>query len=380
MRKAVLKVRPNPATPNTPWQIDYRVEGKRRREFFRTKTHAQHELTRIKIKIEQGGERALSLPDHLRIAALRIEQELQPFGKSLRDAGTHYLNFLRESQRSITVSALRDEYLALKQTKGLSEIHLTDLRNRYAIFCADFGDTPVRTIEARQIESWLNARQFGSQNWNNNRSRIGALFAYALKHDYASANPVKKIDPIKFVGDEPAIWTPDELARILEAAPADILPLIALGAFAGIRPKELVRLDWQDIDFEHGELTISKAKAKTASRRVIKMESNLREWLAPFKGRTGLIFTGPNTLLHRMKQVSKAAGIPDWRADGFRHSFASYHYARYNDAARSAADLGHTTTALLFQKYRSLVRPEEAQRYWNIFPARTAANVVPMAS
>jgi hypothetical protein len=61
-----------------------------------------------------------------------------------------------------------------------------------------------------------------------------------------------------------------------------------------------------------------------------------------------------------------------------RHSFASMHYAMYQDASRLAADLGHTTTKLIFSTYRALVRPEVAERYFSIFPPAQAANVVSM--
>ena len=44
-----------------------------------------------------------------------------------------------------------------------------------------------------------------------------------------------------------------------------------------------------------------------------------------------------------------------------------------------ALDMGHTTTAMIFANYREIVTPEEADRYWQIFPPRVAENVVPMA-
>ena len=34
-----------------------------------------------------------------------------------------------------------------------------------------------------------------------------------------------------------------------------------------------------------------------------------------------------------------------------------------------AAEMGHTTPSIVFQHYRELVEPEEASRYWNIYPA-----------
>ena len=34
---------------------------------------------------------------------------------------------------------------------------------------------------------------------------------------------------------------------------------------------------------------------------------------------------------------------------------------------------------MIFSNYREIVTPEEAERYWQIFPPTAAENVVPMA-
>ena len=63
-----------------------------------------------------------------------------------------------------------------------------------------------------------------------------------------------------------------------------------------------------------------------------------------------------------------AAGLTRWPHDALRHSFASYHLARWNDAAALALQMGHTTTAMIFSHYRRVVKESDAARYWNMFP------------
>ena len=53
--------------------------------------------------------------------------------------------------------------------------------------------------------------------------------------------------------------------------------------------------------------------------------------------------------------------------------------AKYQDAARLALDMGHSTTKTIFTNYREIVTPEEAERYWHIFPPPHAENIVQMA-
>jgi hypothetical protein len=51
-----------------------------------------------------------------------------------------------------------------------------------------------------------------------------------------------------------------------------------------------------------------------------------------------------------------------------------------HDAPRVASELGHTTPQLLYNTYRELVLPQEAERYWKIEPTAEAANVVAFAN
>ena len=66
--------------------------------------------------------------------------------------------------------------------------------------------------------------------------------------------------------------------------------------------------------------------------------------------------------------VRRKAGIIDWPQDALRRSFASYHLAMHGSADKTATQLGHRSTDMLFEHYRELVTKDEAERFWNIFP------------
>ena len=76
----------------------------------------------------------------------------------------------------------------------------------------------------------------------------------------------------------------------------------------------------------------------------------------------------------------EAAGIKEWPQNALRHSFASYHLAHFNDAALLALELGHTNSNLVFQHYRQLVKPKQAERYWKIAPAVAGKKVIQFAA
>ena len=56
------------------------------------------------------------------------------------------------------------------------------------------------------------------------------------------------------------------------ASPA-FLPVIAIGAFAGLRAAEIERLECSDIDLVRGQIEVKKKKAKNRSRRLMPIYS-----------------------------------------------------------------------------------------------------------
>jgi Site-specific recombinase XerD len=121
--------------------------------------------------------------------------------------------------------------------------HIQDLDQRLGRFKENFGGQPVRTLQTDQIEKWLHALKLSPQSINNFRARINALFAYAERRGYVERNPISAIDKIKLVDEAPEILTPEQLQKLLEHAPVDLLPTVALGAFAGLRTAETLRLE-----------------------------------------------------------------------------------------------------------------------------------------
>ena len=59
-----------------------------------------------------------------------------------------------------------------------------------------------------------------------------------------------------------------------------------------------------------------------------------------------------------------------------RHSFGSYHMAHYENAGKTALQMGHRTIDTTFEHYRRAVRKEDAARFWEIMPTASGANVI----
>jgi len=154
--------------------------------------------------------------------------------------------------------------------------------------------------------------------------------------------------------------------------------MLAIGAFSGLRDAEIKRLDWSEVDQKRGHIEVKARKAKSARRRIVEMHSNLREWLRPYAGMTGVVVAV--NWRKKLDAVRKAARLARWPNNGLRHSYASYRLAAIHDAPRVASELGHTSPQMLYGVYRELVLPEESERYWKLVPDAKAENILAFSS
>ena len=198
---------------------------------------------------------------------------------------------------------------------------------------------------------------------------LATLFSYAKTHRYCAENPVMGAMRVKLAETAVGIFRPEEVAALLTHAPAGFVPMLAIGAFAGIRVAELLRLDWRDVKLDSNCLEVPAKKAKSARRRIVKIQPCLDAWIRPFSKLEGPIAPVQSFVPHEMlRDAIAAARLTAWVRNGLRHSFASYHLAKRKDAAALALEMGHTTTNLIFAHYREMVHESVAEKYWNIFP------------
>ena len=359
-----------------------KLGGGRKRRFFKERAHADTFMQLTKVQQANFGLAALSIPDALRVEAIECTNKLEPFGATLRDAVEFYLPHLAATKRSCTASALIDELIQAKEADGASTRYLADLRGRLKHFASVFGARSVASITAPQVDEWLRSlcekqsgKRLSAVTRNHFRRLLVVAFNFARSRGYCVANPAEQSAKAKEIQSPVGILSATQTARLLENSVPELLPYVAIGAFAGLRRAELERLDWKEVDLQSGLIEVTAANAKSARRRFVKIQPNLLRWLQPYAQLSGSVTPpGYGKLLLAARE---SAGISQWPPNALRHGFASYHLAHFNDAAALALELGHTNAQLVFQHYRQLVRPRDAERYWSIAPA--TAEVVQFA-
>jgi integrase len=374
---------------------DY-TSGTRRFRGFSDAGEAKREAEKIARQLSTGETTAASLRNTDAASYGRAIELLRPVGIPLEVAAGNYAKafevlggdniveaamfYARHRADKITPRRVADvvaELIASKEGRK-SARYVADLRARLNRFAADFA-VDIGTITGPDVQGWLDRLKLAPRTAKNFRSCLCTLFSFAESHGYVlkGANPANSTDEIS-TDDDGAIeiFTSAEILALLKAAPVDFQPVVAIGAFAGLRTAEIERLDWADVDLSGGFIEVKAKKAKTRSRRLVPILPNLSAWLSPYAGQTGNVWKGtPATLIGARAETTKAANVP-WKNNALRHSFISYRLASIQNAAQVALEAGNSPQ-MVFRHYRELVKPDAAAAWFAVNPKR-AENVLVM--
>jgi integrase len=262
------------------------------------------------------------------------------------------------------------EFVESLKRKGVSDIYVRNATGTLKRF-TDAVAGNIADVTAADINRFLDGlTKLGPVTKNGSRRNLVTMFGFAKKQGYLHPDRktvAEQTDSFKVPEKEIAIFTPDEMERILLAAHARILPLIAIGGFAGIRSAEVARLNWEDIKWDRGHIEIAGWKSKTAARRLVPLPDNLKAWLAPWREETGPILSMSDASGALGDTAAKAKIPGGWRQNALRHSFISYRVAETGDVARTSLEAGNSPK-MIFRHYREIVDEEAMKAWWSITP------------
>ncbi|MDP6999913.1 MAG: hypothetical protein QF569_27930 [Candidatus Poribacteria bacterium] len=291
-------------------------------------------------------------------SALRPTQRLQV----IRMWEQHTTTRQAAQDSAISLEEAASIYLKRKESLGLRASSLKFIRNILRRMNREVSSKQLSLVTVHDIERWFGNAGYSKSTVKGILNKLGPFFNWAIREGYCVDNPVKEVGiPIE---DEkpPAIFTNTEVLKIFKAAQLicpKMVPYFALGFFAGLRPEEIKRLSWSAV--QDNFIEIKAAKAKTRKRRLVSIEPNLVSWL-----RLGGDLPPINLRVNR-QHIIKACGFC-WLQDGMRHTYASNHLAHYENPNKTAHELGHRDTNMLYRHYRELVSNAAASEYWNILP------------
>ncbi len=274
------------------------------------------------------------------------------------------------------VSAVYEEFLAGLERDGASVRYIEDCKSRMGQMKDTFRGF-IHAVEMTDLETWLNAKKISIKTRKNYRTAAVTLWSFAKAKGYLprdqqteaellpNRNRTKAARLSKGIGT----YEPAALRQILAAAPAHLLPIFAIGAFAGLRSSEIHRLTWGNI--RPGFIRVIARDSKNAVRRHAPVTIALKEWLAKTKRgeddeRLCASFSRESALGRAMTKAIRDAGVETVH-NGLRHTFCSARVAATNDVKQTSREAGNSVP-IIIKDYVKVFSKSKATAWFNVRP------------
>lgn len=352
--------------------------GKRQRFFFASRDKAEQFVSPIRKKYKSGSfDRVLSPTKSLfAYRAFELLGDRPP--EELFQAVKRWLEQREQECASVTFAQACEAFFTSPY-----KAHLTATYRKYFLFYSKRFSTIAAKllvkISTKDLQRELS--QMTPSARNTTKSHLSSLWSFSIKRGWAMENPLRNLERLHTPRPKIHILTAKQLRRLFVAAiriQPELVPLMAIQAFAGARPLESVKLCWDNVDLEDGILTIPDAAAKTRIGRHIEMHQTLKRWLEWHQSaggnRQGRICPYPHTTLRRyLRKIRCRAGLNPWRQDTLRHVFASASLAsEWRDIGKLCLELGHSSQKMLHRHYARSMKRKDAVAVFGVGPMRQA--------
>jgi integrase len=365
--------------------LSFYRDGRRMRKMFNTLEDAKKEALFVAQRVQSGMQHVTDLKPHERDSFKAAEGLLEKLGiplyaavedyvrartlagsESLSVMATEYGKMFGKIVRRATVPEVVAELLKIRKQDGASTDYLGQLRTTLNRFATKFPG-PILEVTGPEVDAWLRSLEIKAVTRNSMLRCIKVLFTFAKGQNYLpdeKTTAVEVIPQVRVKLDDATIFSPEEMTTLLHNAPPELVPILAIGAFAGIRMAELERLDWKAVDLDRKFIEIRAGQAKTASRRVIPISDNLVAWLTPLERKGKIVRT--KELQTHVPALARALKM-EWPRNVLRDSFISYRIAVVQSADQVALESGNSPS-IIFKHYRELTTPEIAEKWFSIVP------------
>lgn len=258
----------------------------------------------------------------------------------------------------------------------------------------------ISNIKPIDIEKWQNElikKGYAQNTLGRYKSIFYSIMEKAYKNDLITNNPFEKtnqpkqkkatIENILEGDDKISPFTEDEL-KIMFTFDGYIGHYIYFAVHTGMRPSEILALNWSDIDFENKRIAVFKSildgqmdKTKTrSSTRYVDLLPNLEERLKQWKkecnsktilfpNRFGKRFYGHSGVNKTFKDKLKKNNIKYRYIYQLRHTFASRYISRLSDGVNIlwvSKMLGHKDISVTLNTYTKFIKEDKEKRLENL--------------
>lgn len=274
-----------------------------------------------------------------------------------------------------TVSFEKATRAALEDRKGRRKRTLTDFRyytKRFTKRCNGLANRRMRSITATECAEYIETAFDTPRQRQKARMILSGVFSTAIKRGWCSDNPVRCVEAPHVLEKRLPILSEKEIITLLKTAKeyqnGSCLPAVGMMLYAGIRPHEVARLTWAEVDLKRGFISILPRHSKTGGARRVTIYPPLAKILRQYRKEHHERIC-PARWSHHWQQLHKLQESP-WRQDVLRHTYASYHLEHFHSYEQLQYEIGHRSSTLLRTRYVDMSRVGCSKGFFTQIPSK----------
>jgi len=301
-----------------------RILGVKKREYFRTQVEARIHHAAILDKLESRGTESF------------------------------------KAAPGMTVAKGWKEFCLVRLPKLKTGNHTRLLEWWWGKFVEEFGTRELADMRPVHIEAFLSRPGWSGTTAHQGFVYLRLVWNWLVRYELAPANPVLKIDTPK-AAPEHHLLSVAEVKRLLQLTQKNtrLRAWLVLGLFGGMRISEVGRCKPAHIEADEIFVPIRKSTDLKPRPRFVPILPALRKHL-PKKWDN----LGEDFIKRERTALAHAMGWKEWPQNCLRHTAASMHRAMWQDSAKTAYFLGHSSPRMVEEKYARAVRQNEAKTFW----------------
>ena len=279
---------------------------------------------------------------------------------------------LKQQERTVTFEKAVAAALEARRERRVRTVY--DFRyftRRFMKRCPGLELRKVRAISAQECAQYIEMAFDTPRQRQKARLILSGVFGTAVKRGWCSENPVARVEAPRVVEQQVPILTPQEIVQLRQTAAhyrnGSCAAAVGMMLYAGIRPHEVARLTWAQVDLRERAIYILPRHSKTGGARRVTIHKPLLRILRKRKGEDNGLICPPNWL-HHWRELRRAAGWDSpahpWPQDALRHTFASYHLSHFRSYAELQLEIGHRDATLLRTRYVDQRGVRSSAQFW----------------
>ncbi|MBR5331450.1 MAG: tyrosine-type recombinase/integrase [Akkermansia sp.] len=278
---------------------------------------------------------------------------------------------LRLQEKTVTFEKAVETALEVRRDRRTRTVY--DFRyftRRFMLRCKGLAKRRVRSITPQECSEYIETAFDTPRQRQKARLILSGVFGTAVKRGWCDTNPVARVEAPRVVEQPVPILTPQQIEQITTTAETyqggSCAAAVGMMLYAGIRPHEVARLTWAQVDLQEQAIYILPQHSKTGGARRVTIHRPLMQILSRHQKPDTETICPANWLSHwqKLRHASGWGGGRKWPQDALRHTFASYHLSHFRSFAELQVEIGHRDSALLRTRYVDQRPVVNAGAFW----------------